>query len=158
MVGRSTTSPSEAWPGPQARRMVEQVWTTSSHQRAAGTWKRTTYGSDGSAAGSASRASGRPQPAQVVATSTCWSSAAMIPKESQAHPPHHFCSAEATTKCIGRAENGWAMRIATRSASRTSTCSSCRRPQPASTSSTPIWRRRAASAAVGGRPSSTNSR
>jgi hypothetical protein len=35
---------------------------------------------------------------------------------------------------------------------------SCSRPQPASTSSTPTCRRRAASAAVGGRPSSTNSR
>src|SRR4029453_13136124 len=49
-----------------------------------------------------------------------------------------FCSSEATTKCIGRAENGGAMRTATRSGSRTSACSSCSGPQPASTSPRPI--------------------
>jgi 2-polyprenyl-6-methoxyphenol hydroxylase-like FAD-dependent oxidoreductase len=51
----------------------------------------------------------------------------MIPNESQAHPPHHFCLLEATRKFIGLAEKGCAMRIADRSASRTSTCSSCSR-------------------------------
>ena len=112
IVARSTSAPTRSpsavvhcstCSGPQASRTVEQVRTTSSYQRAAGTRKWATYGSDGGTR-SASRASGRPQPRQVVAaTSTCWSSAAMIPNESQAQPPHHFCSAE-DTKCICRAE------------------------------------------------------
>jgi hypothetical protein len=82
----------------------------------------------------------------------------MIPKESQAHPPHHFCSSEATTNPIHLAEKGWAIRIVVRSPSRTRTCRSWSSRQPATTSSSLVPRRLAASAAVGGRPSSTSTR
>jgi hypothetical protein len=138
--------------------MLEQVHTTSSHQRAAGTRKWATYGSSGARAGSARSASGRPQPRQLVATSTGRPIAAMMPKESQAHPPHHFCSSEATTNPIHLAEKGWAIRTAVRSASRTRTCRSWSRRQPARTSSSPTPQAVAASAADGGRPCCTKVR
>ncbi len=115
-----------------------------------------TYGSGGVApAGRPAGRSGRPQPRQRWwPPAPAGRAAAMIPKESPgAAAPHHFCSSEATTEVHwrGRRDGPCGPRPGRRPV--TSACSSCSRPQPASTSSTaePAGAV-AASAAVGGRP------
>src|SRR3954452_12421787 len=76
----------------------------------------------------------------------------MIPKLSQAQPPHQNRSPSRTTKPIGQAENGCAIRIESPARVSTTACFSCSSRRASTTRSRSSAQAAASSSGDGGRP------